>query len=74
VAKTAAGRQKEYRASRHFAGDNGKRRVTAYVSTRAALALERLFKSYDVTKCELPEKLLVAEEEKVLQSLDLDND
>jgi hypothetical protein len=72
VAKTAAERQKEYRASRQFAGENGERRITAYVSTRAALALQRLANRYGVTKREMLEKLLVNEEEKVLQSLDLD--
>jgi hypothetical protein len=45
MAKTAAERQKQYRASRPFAGDNGERRVSAYVSTRGALALHRLANS-----------------------------
>ena len=74
MAKTAAERQKEYRANRQLAGENGERRVTAYVSTRASLALERLSRSYGVTKRELLERLLVAEEEKVLQGLNLDSD
>lgn len=73
MAKTAAERQREYLANRQLAGENGERRVTAYVSTRAALALERLSRSYGVTKRELLEKLLVAEEDKVLQGLDLDS-
>ena len=73
MAKTAAERQKEYRTSRQFAGDNGERRVGAYVSTRAALALNRLAKSYGVTKREIFEKLLIAEDEKVLKGLNLDS-
>lgn len=76
MAKTAAERQKQYRAQRQFAGEdgNGERRITAWVSTRAALALERLSRSYGVTKREILEKLLVAEEERVIQGLDLDSE
>jgi len=74
VAKTVAERQKEYRANRQLAGENGERRVTAYVSTRAALALKRLSRSYGVTQRELLEKLLIAEEDKVLRGLNLDSD
>jgi predicted metalloprotease with PDZ domain len=74
MAKTAAERQKEYRASRQYAGDNGERRVSAYVSTRAALALNRLANSYGITKREMLEKLLIAEEDKVLKGLSLDSD
>jgi len=75
MAKTLAERQKEYRANRQFAGEegNGERRITAYVSTRAALALQRLANSYGVTKRELLERLLIAEEDKVLKGLDLDS-
>lgn len=74
MAKTAAERQKEYRVSRQVAGENGERRVAAYVSTRAALALQRLSKRYGVTKREMLERLLIDEEEKVLQGLDLDSE
>ena len=74
MAKTAAERQKEYRASRQLAGENGERRIAAYVSTRAALALRRLANSYGVTQREILEKLLVAEEDKVIAGLDLDSE
>lgn len=74
MVKTAAERQREYRAGRQFAGENGERRISAYVSTRAALALERLANSYGITKRELLEKLLIAEEDKVLKGLSLDSD
>ncbi|GAC1544264.1 MAG: hypothetical protein NVS2B7_18500 [Herpetosiphon sp.] len=75
MVKTAAERQKEYRASRQFAGEdgNGERRVTAYVSTRAALALDRLATRYGVTKREMLEKLLIAEEDKVLKKIHADS-
>jgi hypothetical protein len=74
MAKTAAERQKAYRAKRQDAGENGERRVTAYVSTRAALALHRLATRYGVTKRELLEKLLIAEEDKVLKGINLDSE
>lgn len=75
MAKTPAERQKEYRANRQFAGEdgNGERRITAYVSTRAALALQRLANRYGITQRDLLERLLVTEEEKVLKGMDLDS-
>lgn len=73
MAKTAAERQKQYRESRQSAGKNGERRVTAYVSTAAALALQRLARSYGVTQREILEKLLIAEQDKVLKGLNLDS-
>ena len=73
MAKTPAERQKEYRDNRQLAGENGERRISAYVSTRAALALERLAARYGVTKREMLEKLLIAEEDKVLETLNLDS-
>ncbi len=71
VAKTAAERQKEYRAKRPFAGEdgNGERRINTYVSTRAALALDRLAKSYGVTKREMLERLVVGAEDKLLEGI-----
>lgn len=74
MAKTAAERQRAYRASRQFAGEdgNGERRLNTWMSTRATLALDRLAARYGVTKRELLERLIVAEEERVLQGIDLD--
>jgi hypothetical protein len=71
MAKTAAERQKAYRTQRQFAGEdgNGERRVSAYVSTRAALALNRLAKSYGVTKREMLERLVVSAEDKLLKGM-----
>ncbi len=74
MAKTVAERQKEYRARRQFGGENGERRISAYVSTRAALALHRLANRYGVTKREILEKLLTAEEDEVFKGLNLDSD
>ncbi len=75
MAKTAAERQKAYRAQRQFAGEdgNGERRITAYVSTRAALALNRMAKSYGVTKREMLERLVVAAEDKLLEGMKSDS-
>lgn len=75
MAKTPAERQKKFRARREFAGPdgNGERRISAYVSTRAALALDRLAARYGVTKRELLDRLVIAEEEKVLKGMSLDS-
>lgn len=75
MAKTPAERQKEYRANRQFAGEdgNGERRINAWVSTRAALALDRLAKRYGVTKREMLERLIISEEEKLLKTIKLDS-
>jgi hypothetical protein len=75
MAKTPAERQKEYRDKRPFAGANGdgERRVTAWVSTRAALALDRLAIRYGVTKREMLERLIINEEEKFLKTITLDS-
>lgn len=75
MAKTPAERQKEYRANRQFAGEdgNGERRINAWVSTRAALALDRLAIRYGVTKREMLERLIISEEEKLLKTIKLDS-
>lgn len=75
MAKTAAERQKAYRAKRPFAGEdgNGERRLNTWISTRASLALDRLAARYGVTKREMIEKLVIAEEDMLLKTLDLDS-
>ena len=73
MAKTGAERQKQYRAKRPFAGDNGEKRFNTWVTTRTHLAMERLAKRYGVTKRELIERLVIAEEEKVLKDIKLDS-
>jgi hypothetical protein len=74
MAKTAAQRQKEYRQKRPFAGEdgNGERRLNTWISTRASLALERLAKSYGVTKREMLERLVITEEENFLKGINSD--
>ncbi|MFZ4534926.1 hypothetical protein [Propionivibrio sp.] len=73
--KTAAQRQAMYRARRPFAGTdgNGERRLNLWISTHANLALERLARHYCVTKREFIERLVTAEEERILSTIILDS-
>jgi hypothetical protein len=73
--KTAAQRQAIYRARRPFAGTdgNGERRLNLWISTHVDLALERLARHYSVTKRELIERLVTAEEERILSVIILDS-
>lgn len=72
MAKTSAQRQAEYRARRPLAGDNGERRLSLWVSTTSALALDRLARRYRVTKQEVLERLLQIEDERICASMELD--
>lgn len=69
MAKTAAERQKDYRERRPFAGDNGERRLSTWISSNAHFALDRLAASYGVTKREMIEKLVIAADEKAMKKL-----
>jgi hypothetical protein len=71
MAKTAAERQKTYRAQRQFAGKNGsgERRVNTWVNTQTALGLERLARHHGVTKKEIIERLVSEAEDKVLERM-----
>jgi hypothetical protein len=73
MAKTAAERQREYRAKRPEAGENGERRLNTWVSTSTALALDRLAARYGVTKREMLERLVMAEDGKLLAEMEHDN-
>jgi hypothetical protein len=75
MAKTAAQRQAAYRARRPHSGsdDNGQRRLNAWIDTRAFLALARVARRYAVTKQELIERLIIAEDERILAGLDSDS-
>jgi hypothetical protein len=73
MAKTTAQRQAEYRARRPMAGDNGERRLNMWVSTGSALALDRLARRYGVTKREVLERLLQAEDDLIGATIDLDS-
>lgn len=69
MAKTSAERQREYRANRPEAGDNGERRLNTWVSTGTALALDRLANRYHITKREMLERLIRNADDKVLKIL-----
>lgn len=75
MAKTAAQRQAEYRARRPHAGDdgNGERRLSLWVRSGTALALGRLARRYCVTKQEMIERLVIAEDDRVLSDIELDS-
>lgn len=74
MAKTAAERQAQYRATRYNAGvnGNGERRLNTWVSTGAHLALERLARRYGVTQREMLERLIRAEDDGVIAGMRTD--
>ena len=74
MAKTTAERQATYRARQVGAGANGdgQRRVSMWLSTGAALALARLASRYGVTQRELIERMLLADDERVLATIEID--
>jgi hypothetical protein len=74
MAKSSAERQREYRARRPFAGPdgNGERRINTWVSTGAALALERLARHHGLTKRQMLEQLIEAADERVRKRLKSD--
>ncbi|MDF0607207.1 hypothetical protein HZU77_016445 [Neisseriaceae bacterium TC5R-5] len=76
MAKSTAERQAAYRAKRPFAGDdnNGERRVNFFVSTAAFCALERLAVHHGVSKKQMLETLLIAEQQKTLATLAVDSE
>ena len=74
MAKTAAQRQAAYRTRRPHAGEdgNGERRLNLWVSTRTDLAIERLALRYCVTKREIVERLVIAMDDRIIATLDID--
>ena len=75
MAKTAAQRQAAYRARRPGAGEdgNGERRLNVWISTGAALALVRLARRYGVTQQDVIERLVTAEDDRILSAIDFDS-
>jgi hypothetical protein len=75
MAKTASQRQAAYRARRPHAGydGNGERRLSVWIETRAALALARLARRYGVTQRALIERLVIAEDERILAGIKHDS-
>jgi hypothetical protein len=75
MAKTVAQRQAAYRARRPHAGNdgNGERRLSVWIDTRASLALARLARRYAVTQRALIERLVIAEDDRILADIELDS-
>ncbi|HEX8968624.1 MAG TPA: hypothetical protein VF937_12140 [Chloroflexota bacterium] len=75
MAKTAKERQAAYRQRRPEAGKdgNGERRLNTWIGTSTSLALERLATRYGVTKRELLERLILAEDDRILEGMELDS-
>jgi hypothetical protein len=71
MAKTNSERQAEYRSRRNQG--EGERRINTWVSVSADLALERLAKHYCVTKRAMIERLVIAEDERIIKTLELDS-
>lgn len=65
MGKTNSERQAAYRARRAEAGDNGERRLNTWVSTAAALALQRLALHHGLTQRALLERLLIEAQDDV---------
>jgi hypothetical protein len=69
MAMSAAERQAVYRTRRSTAGENGERRLNAWISTGAALALKRLAAYHGKTQRQILDELLLDAEEGILQQL-----
>lgn len=75
MAQTTAERQAAYRARQAQGGTNGngRRRLSLWVSTGCGLALIRLARRYGVTQRELIERMLLAEDERILATIPSDS-
>ena len=75
MAKTTAERQAAFRARQVQSGINsdGQRRISVWVSTSCALALRRLARRYGVTQQAFIERMLLAEDERILAAIPSDS-
>ncbi len=73
MAKTAAERQAAYRKRRPMVDGDGQRRINTWVSTTAHLALARLARRENVTQREILERLICAEDDRILAGIALDS-
>lgn len=73
TAKTTAERQAAYRARQACGENDGQRRVSLWLSTGCALALARLARRHGSTQRDFLEKLVLAEDDKVLATMALDS-
>ena len=68
MGKSSAQRQREYRRRR--SEGEGESRVNTWLSTSANLALERLAAHHEVTKKEMLERIIAAEDKNVIDGID----
>ena len=73
MAKSVAERQAAFRKKRSHAGENGERRINAWVTTGTYLALARLARRYGVTNREILEKLVGEADQSISSTLDIDS-
>mgnify|MGYP000923890670 CR=1 FL=1 len=66
---SSAERQRAYRAQRPFAGDNGERRLQAWVTTGTLLALGRLARHASTTQRAILEQLILAADQATQQGM-----
>lgn len=74
MASTAAQRQARYRANRPMAGTegDGERRLNMWIDGGVYYALGRLANRYGVTRREMIERLVRAEDDRILATLEID--
>jgi hypothetical protein len=70
MAKTSAERQAAYRARRPMVGRSGERRINTWVSTGTHMALERIATHDGVTQRAVLERLLRAEDDRILAGIE----
>lgn len=75
MVKKAAARPARYRASRVFSSNDseGQRRVNVWLSTGSGPAPKRIAPCYRVTQLALIEKLLFAEDKRILDEVSFDS-
>jgi len=66
MALSTAERQAIYRTKRSTAGDNGERRLNAWISTAAAAALKRLAAYEGTTQKEVIERLILQADQSII--------
>jgi hypothetical protein len=73
MVKTNAEIQRDYRNRRAMAGENGDRRLNIWITTGAAMALQRLAKKSGKTKREMLECLLIDADEAAQHNMEEDS-
>jgi hypothetical protein len=75
MAKTGRERQAAYRARRYNGGKSGdpEFRINTWISSQTHSALERLAVRYGVTKREMLERLIIAEDERIQSEIEWDS-